>query len=134
MNLLHTSARTLAASWSGLFAIVLLIGSIEVTTLLARTEEYEQIVPATGSLDLSFTAVVTDGEGTSRTSEVLPDGRILVGGSFTLVNGVNKQSLAMLNSDGSLDPSFNPGLIGPNGTIYEIVRLSDGRFLIGGGL
>ena len=35
-----------------------------------------------------------------------PDGKVIVGGSFTAVNGVAKSYLARLNSDGSLDNSF----------------------------
>jgi uncharacterized delta-60 repeat protein len=37
-----------------------------------------------------------------------PDGKILVGGNFTTVNGTPKSFLARLNADGALDNSFAP--------------------------
>lgn len=42
--------------------------------------------------------------------EPLPDGKIIVGGSFERFNGVARPSLARLNSDGSLDLTFSPQL------------------------
>src|SRR6185369_13066538 len=37
------------------------------------------------------------------------DGRILVVGAFTQFNATPRNRVARLNSDGSVDPSFNPG-------------------------
>jgi len=37
------------------------------------------------------------------------DGRILVGGLFNTFNGTPRNSIARLNADGSLDPTFDPG-------------------------
>lgn len=36
-----------------------------------------------------------------------PDGKILIGGRFTTVNGVRRNQIARLNPDGSLDESLN---------------------------
>jgi uncharacterized delta-60 repeat protein len=92
-----------------------------------------QLIPTNGSLDLSFTASVLDGESASYTSEVLPDGRVLSGGAFQLANGVRRPFLVMLTgADGSIDTSFNTGGAGPNGVVFDIMRLGDGKFLIGG--
>jgi uncharacterized delta-60 repeat protein len=60
-----------------------------------------------------------------------PDGKILLGGTFTSVNGTAIRSIARLNADGSLDPSFNPGT-GPNGTVYRVALQPDGKIIIGG--
>ena len=46
-------------------------------------------------------------------------GRIVVGGVFTNFNNVLRQALARLNTDGSLDLTFNPGE-GPDGAVYAI--------------
>src|SRR5687768_9630998 len=51
--------------------------------------------------------------GTVRVAVVQSDGKILLGGDFTLLapNGgaaVTRNHIARLNPDGSLDPSFNP--------------------------
>jgi uncharacterized delta-60 repeat protein len=66
-------------------------------------------------------------------SAVIPlaDGRLLVGGSFSKVNGQNRQHLVMLNNNGSVDTSFNIGT-GPNLEVNTIWPLPDGRFLAGG--
>ena len=38
------------------------------------------------------------------------DNKILVGGIYSTVNGVTRQRVARLNSDGSLDEGWNPGI------------------------
>ena len=38
------------------------------------------------------------------------DGKIIIGGSFSLINGTIRNNLARLNSDGSLDSSWNPNV------------------------
>jgi uncharacterized delta-60 repeat protein len=48
---------------------------------------------------------------------VQPDGKWIVGGTFTAVNGVDRGKVARLHPDGSLDPSFDPGPINPD--IYD---------------
>lgn len=37
------------------------------------------------------------------------DGKIIIGGFFSTVNGVTRNNIARLNSDGSLDQTWNPG-------------------------
>ncbi len=65
-----------------------------------------------------------------------PDGKILVGGSFTSVqpNGAatatTRNRLARLNDDGTLDAGFNPN---PDRVVLSIAVQSDGRIIIGGG-
>lgn len=59
------------------------------------------------------------------------DGRILVGGQFTQVDLTQRFNLARLNTNGSLDTTFDPG-IGPNGDVNAIVVQPDGRIIIGG--
>ncbi len=64
-----------------------------------------------------------------------PDGKVLVGGWFTSYNGTIRNHVACLNSDGSLDVTFNPGtgVNGPNSpVIYSLLLQSDGKVLIGG--
>jgi len=41
---------------------------------------------------------------------VEPDDRILVGGFFTVINGVGRSRIARLNTTGSVDTTFDPGL------------------------
>src|SRR6185369_14533986 len=46
---------------------------------------------------------------TVNTIIVQPDGKILVGGYFTILAGQPRNHVGQLNSDGSLDEAFNPG-------------------------
>jgi uncharacterized delta-60 repeat protein len=85
---------------------------------------------ADGSLDNTFNPA----SGTNNLVAWLtlqPDGKILLGGFFTNVNGANRSGIARLNSDGSLDTSFNPGS-GVNNYIAYISLQSDAKILIGG--
>lgn len=70
-------------------------------------------------------------DGTANVVVVQSDGRVLVGGSFTIVNGVTRNRLARFNADGTLDSTFNPG-IGPNSTVYSLLVQPNGDILVGG--
>ena len=61
------------------------------------------------------------------------DGKILVGGEFTNFNGLSKNRLVRLNSNGSIDLDFNIGS-GFGGFVNSIVIQPDGKILIGGTL
>jgi uncharacterized delta-60 repeat protein len=63
---------------------------------------------------------------------VQPDGKILIGGAFTAVNGIARNRIARLNPDGSLDAAFNPGS-GANSDVQSVKLDSLGRVVIGGG-
>jgi uncharacterized delta-60 repeat protein len=68
----------------------------------------------------------------------LPDGKILVGGSFnSFVSGVSIGRLARLEANGLNDATFNTGGVGfTAGTnfVNDMVRQSDGRVFLGGSL
>jgi len=60
------------------------------------------------------------------------DGKILVGGYFTGYNGTTRNSIARLNSDGTLDTSFTSGFALDSAIVYSIAIQSDGKILVGG--
>ena len=60
-----------------------------------------------------------------------PDGKVMIGGRFSTINGVPRRNVARLNDDGSLDASFDPGS-GPDADVTHLVCDSIGRVLIGG--
>jgi uncharacterized delta-60 repeat protein len=64
------------------------------------------------------------------------DGKIIIGGQFTSYNGISRKSIARLNTDGSLDATFDPGsgTDGNNGNseIYTMALQNDGKIIIGG--
>jgi len=82
-----------------------------------------------GSIDTSFT-IGTGPSGGINAISVLPDDKILVGGSITTFNTVAKNGLALLNTDGSNDNTF--AVSGTGATINAIVRQPDGKYMVGG--
>ncbi len=85
-----------------------------------------------GSLDGTFNPFPgTGANGTIASIAYQPDGKVLIVGSFSSYNGTRRNGLARLNSDGSLDDTFNPGT-GANGSIASIAYQPDGKVLIGG--
>lgn len=62
---------------------------------------------------------------------VQPDGKILAGGQFTQLNGLEVNRIVRLNNDGTQDNSFNSGS-GFDGTVQAILIQSDGQIVVGG--
>ena len=69
------------------------------------------------------------------------DGKILVAGHFSSVNGAARIHLARLNADGTLDTSFDAGPIkyfisfvgeSPDATVYGVAPQTNGTVIIGG--
>jgi uncharacterized delta-60 repeat protein len=86
---------------------------------------------ADGSIDWTFSRGI--GQGFDVFSITLqPDGKFLIGGSFSTYGGAPTPNIARLNADGSRDTSFNPGS-GPNGSVYTTSVQADGKIIIGGG-
>ncbi|NDC10203.1 MAG: hypothetical protein EBZ75_12860 [Oxalobacteraceae bacterium] len=84
-----------------------------------------------GTLDTGFSPNVT---GLNVNPDVYAialqsDGKIVIGGNFTSVGGTTRNRVARLNSDGSLDASFNPDV---DGNVYAVAVQSDGKIIIGG--
>ena len=90
-----------------------------------------------GALDLSFNS--TDqgfgfGDGANSivsTTAIQADGKIIIGGYFTSYNGTGRNRIARLNTDGSLDATFNPGT-GADNIVYTTAIQADGKIIIGG--
>ena len=59
------------------------------------------------------------------------DGKIVIVGNFTRVNGVAMNNICRLNSDGTIDTTFNIGT-GTDATINCITPASTGGYFIGG--
>ncbi|ESU24531.1 hypothetical protein FEDK69T_09800 [Flavobacterium enshiense DK69] len=62
---------------------------------------------------------------------VQSDGKILIGGDFSYYQGVERNRIARLNFDGSLDSTFNPGT-GADSSVLSIAMQADGKILIVG--
>ena len=83
-----------------------------------------------GSVDSSFN-IGTGFSNNVRTLALQSDGKIIVGGIFTSYNGVSANRIIRLNSDGSIDSSFNIG-VGFNTTVDTLTLQSDGKIIVGG--
>lgn len=96
------------------------------------SRKYIARINVDGSLDATFNP------GTGFDAPILlnslliqKNGKIVVGGSFTYYNGTSRARIARLNSDGTLDTSFDvaPGF---DNTVYSLALQSDGKIIIGG--
>ncbi len=84
-----------------------------------------------GALDLSFNPGTGVASGIVRSICLQTNGSILIGGYFSSVNGVSRNNIARLNSDGGLDSSFFPGQ-GPGGDVLTMAVQTNGMVVIGG--
>ncbi len=97
---------------------------------------------ANGELDTTFDAGLgVSGEGYGigiGTVTLQSDGKILIGGKFDTVDGTARKGIARLNSDGSVDQSFQPGAgihwnFNPMESLVHAVAVqTDGKIVIGG--
>ena len=88
---------------------------------------------STGTVDASFTGAPFAGTFPNfgfRTLLVQPDGKILVGGSFTSYGGVARTGVARLNPTGALDAGFVPPAIA--GQVNTLLLQPNNRVLLGG--
>ncbi len=70
-----------------------------------------------------------DVDGTVFAVVAQPDGKLLVAGQFSTIDGSTRPNLARLHADGSVDTGFNPA---PNAPVRTLALQRDGRILIGG--
>lgn len=89
--------------------------------------------------DGTLESTATFNPGTGANGEVYSvavqeDGKILLGGYFTMVNGAQRNYLARLLADGSLESTatFNPGSGANENALVSIAVQADGKILIGG--
>ncbi|MDD5140057.1 MAG: hypothetical protein PHY43_07365 [Verrucomicrobiales bacterium] len=114
----------------------ILVGGLLQLTNANTTKYLIQMTPQ-GKWDTNFVPPAFD-NGTSPTDfitsvVVQPDGKIVAGGSFYDVGGYWRRQIVRLDSQGHVDPCFDPGLglIGFDWA-QTIVRQPDGRILVGG--
>ena len=98
------------------------------------TQSYVARLNSDGSLDTNFTPVVEAppfDDPLVVALAIQPDGKILIGGEFSSVNGTPRNYIARLNTDGSLDTDFDPGS-GLNASPQAIALQTNGAVIIGG--
>jgi uncharacterized delta-60 repeat protein len=97
---------------------------------------------ASGGFDSTFNPSSGAENGTVFAVALQSDGKVLIGGSFTKVNGVDRNRIARLDSNGTLDTDFlsdDPenepdlvGVTGQNGIVRALLLQPDGKILVGG--
>lgn len=110
---------------------ILVAGSF--TTITGTGRNYIARLNADGSLDTAFNP---NPNGRVNAIVLQPNGQILIGGAFTSLTpnttttAVSRNYVARLNTDGSLDTTFDPNV---NGVVTSLALQSDGQVIIGGG-
>ena len=85
-----------------------------------------------GTLDFTFLAAGSGANFAVNAAGLQSDGKIVIGGRFTSINGTTRNRIARLNSDGTLDTSFLASGSGVNGEVFSLALQADGKTLIGG--
>src|SRR5215207_2709210 len=102
-----------------IFAFLLISGALEIRATVA------------GKVDSEFAPYV---DGYIQAVAVQPDGKILIAGQFTHVNGEPRNSLARLLPDGTVEDAATFAIgSGVNGSIQRIAIQPNGKILIAGG-
>jgi uncharacterized delta-60 repeat protein len=100
------------------------------TTFSGSSQNRLVRLDSNGSRDTSFN--IGTGFNNSISAMVIQsDGKVLAGGDFTTFSGSSQNRLVRLDSNGSIDTSFNIGT-GFDSTVYSISIQSDGKILVGG--
>jgi uncharacterized delta-60 repeat protein len=117
-----------------------ILGDFSISSPLNR---FMRLLP-NGAVDTSFnpggTGFLSVSPGKIRAIAVLPDQKVLIAGDFQRVNNIDRNRIARLNADGTLDNSFQI-TIGGTGNyfteildIYRITVQNDGKLLVSGSI
>lgn len=100
-------------------------------TVQGNTQKGLARLSSSGAFDTGFRPTIANTNSLVDIYAVLvqPDGKVVIGGTFTNVNGIAITNLARLNDTGTLDTSFTPGYI--NGAVRSLA-LVNGYLVIGG--
>lgn len=86
-----------------------------------------------GSLDESFRPVAVSADVRGYALALQPDGKIILGGNFSVIQGVPRNNVARFLADGTLDLTFNPAT-NFSGTVFGVAVQTDGKIVIAGNL
>ena len=92
--------------------------------------------PVLAQDEVALSSAFAGGEGVN--GQVLaialqPDGKIVIGGLFSTVNGIVRNNIAHLNDDGTLDRTFAEGpALGIDGQVNAIAIQPNGGIIVGG--
>ena len=115
-------------------------GNVKVRNFEIQSDGKILIVPAVGggrvtrintdgTVDFSFASL--NFSSTISSICIQPDGKVLVGGQFTMIQSTTMNHLLRLNTNGTLDNTFTIGT-GLTGKVVAIKLQADNKILIGG--
>lgn len=100
-------------------------------SIMGQTRVHLARLNQDGSLDPNFNPGASNGSPFPGVYSILvqPDGKILVGGSFTMLGGQACTNIGRLLPNGSLDSTFNSHA---NNVVYPMALQPDGKIVLGG--
>jgi uncharacterized delta-60 repeat protein len=107
----------------------ILVGG-DFSTFNGASKPYLARLNTNGALEASFPAG-SGPAGSVQTSALQPDGKIIIGGLFSTVNGTNRNMRARLLGNGALDTNFVPVSVSV-GEVRSCAVQSDGKLVFGG--
>lgn len=129
-----TLDRSFSRSTIGIRSMAMLRNrTVLVSGVIANSDEGLIRLDQDGNVDSSFATLILQGSFSTPVSTMseYPDGRVLLAGDFTAINGVVRNRIARLNADGAVDGVFAPG-VGPDIEVKALAFESAGGILIGG--
>lgn len=123
-----------AGSWSrtGDFYSVDQLIALPGDRVLVRDRSSISVVERDGNPAAGFTIPEVHHLGVSSVGR-FGDGRILLAGGFTSINGIARNMVAALLPDGTVDPSFDPGAgpaLEPYGSRFQVAPQPDGGVFV----
>lgn len=100
------------------------------TTFSGQTWRRMVKLKSGGTIDTQF-SIGTGFSSNINTAVIQSDDKIIAGGFFTNYSGVSYNRIIRLNSNGSIDNTFNIGT-GFNQPVYSLEIQNDGKILVGG--
>jgi uncharacterized delta-60 repeat protein len=109
----------------------ILIGG-DFTTVNKKARRNIARLNADGTLDDAFGRDLSGADDWVSSVVVQSDGKIVIGGDFTSVNGLQRGRVARLNADGTIDETFGKNMSGADRLVRSIALQNDGKILISG--
>lgn len=85
------------------------------------------MLDADGKINREFSNAFTINNGAVNCLDIQNDGKVIIGGAFTSINGMTRNRIAEINADGSLDETFS-GLAFDN-DVYDLRILPNNKIL-----
>ena len=115
--------------WSGgIVALIVVYAIIAKLVFSGAVPPITSIPDGSAAMDPTFQTKATI-DNFIRSVAVQPDGKIVLGGGFENVDGVECKRIARLNADGTFDKDFAAAL---NNIVYSVAVQNDGKILLGG--